>query len=410
MSYGNDGGIQNRHIRELLQKKHHDGYELLHYQPHNVDRDAIYTNLIAKKVLGDAFFSWADARHYRNSFGHAQHCNGHQCSFEHILTKTKPFEDFNTIPVNLHGIAPRSNQLKSFPKGKECSLDNVAFTNLWLVIDNPQNVQLRDLVDTIEFESGGHRYQRYSTSDIELEINILAHIFRVDGVAYHPGKIHVPLVVPYNVFIFNNTYHGARIRVLKRDIDVVSGAKVGEAATKVDVYANVCNAHVLPQLASTTNMTHQCSFVFYRTQFTGPNQISVTQPTIRMFFLHPTYALYIMNVSKEYVTSIRLYVDNCINPSTLPCEVDLSDFDRQLKLYEYPLHDIEWHDNHAIVWFNRQFLTQETLHTNINFSCCTHIHLMMENTYAETHEIEIVAVSFDMMYHGEGMTGLRYVG
>lgn len=365
-------GVQNRHIHDLLQQKHDgEGYTLLWYEPHNIDRDTVYTNLIVKKVLGDAFFSWADAKHHRNSFGHTQHYNGHRCTFQRILTNARPFEGFNKMPKD------------AFP------FEHAAFTNLWLVIDNPQNVQLRDLVDTIEFESGGHRYQRYSTSDIELEINVLAHMFQVDGVAYQPGNIRVPIVVPYNVFIFNNTHHDARIRVLKHTNHVPN----------VNVYANVCDTRVFPELSHTTNMTHKGSFVFYRTQYTGPETISTTKPHVRLHFSHPTYALYIMNVSKERVKSMKLFLDNHTNT-------------RIIATYECPFNDIEWHDNHAIVWFNRQFLTLEMLNTHVNFSCCHTPYMTIENTYSDLkpNPIEIVAVSFDMLRHGGGMTGLRYVG
>lgn len=372
-------GIQNRHIDEFLQEKQDDdGYKLLWYEPHNIDRDTVYTNLIVKKVLGDAFFSWADAKHHRNSFGHTQHCHvmdtDHVFTFEHIQTKinTNAKDAFFNNPIQ---------------ETEEYSFENTAFTNLWLVIDNPQNVQLRDLVDTIEFESGGHRYNRYCTSDIELEINVLAHIFKMDGIAYQPGKIQVPLVVPYNVFMFNHTYHGARIRVLKQ----------GTYVPNVNVYANVCNVRVFPELSHTTNLTHKCSFVFYRTQYCGTETISTTKPHVRLNFNHPTYALYIMNVSKERVNSMKLFLDNYTNTRTVAT-------------YEYPLNDIEWHDNHAIVWFNRQFLTLEMLNTHVNFSCCHNPYMTIENTYSDQHPIEIVAVSFDMLRHGGGMTGLRYVG
>ena len=370
-------GAQNRDIHDLLQQKHDgEGYTLLWYEPHNIHRDTMYTNLIVKKVLGDAFFSWADPKHHRNSFGKTQHCNGHRCTFEHIQTKT------NTNTKDAF-----------FNNPIQYSFENIAFTNLWLVIDNPQNVTLCDLVDTIEFESGGQRCQRYGTSDIELEINVLAHIFKVDGIAYQPGKIRVPLVVPYNVFFFNNTYHdhGARIRVLKQ----------GGYVPNVNVYANVCDTRVFPELSHTTNLTHKCSFVFYRTQYTSPETISTTKPHVRLHFNHPTYALYIMNVSKERVSSIKLFLDN--HTTTRP-----------IVTYEYPLNDeyCEWHDNHVIVWFNRQFLTLEMLNTHVNFSCCHTPYLTMENTYSDLkpNPIEIVAVSFDMLRHGGGLTGMRYMG
>jgi hypothetical protein len=364
-----------RHIDELLQTRNHNGYELLCYTPHIINRDVVYTHLILRKLIGDASFSWANEKSYAHSFGQAQHYENHTFKFERIQDSsitvppgTYAHLDFNKIPKGIY------------------AYNNVCFANLWLVFDNPTNVKLGELVDHIEFEHGGHLWQRHSTSDIEQEINILSQIFKVDGITYKNRKIYVPLIVPYNVFIFNDTHHGARIRVMKY------GKKVD-----ADVYGNVWDANAIPLLAHTNNMTHKCVSVLYRTQFTGVETISTTNVNVKLHFSHPTYAVFIMNISKDRVSTIKLFSDRNI-------------YTGSKTTYEHQLNDIEWFDTYVIVWFNRKFLILEELNTNFNFSPCENAHFMIDNSYSDLHAIEIIAVSFDMMYQGEGMTGLRYSG
>ena len=369
--------VQNRDIDELINHRRthpkDKDYALIQYRPYNIDIGTVYTNIILQKVLGDACFSWSDAKQYRNSFGKAQYFANHKFSFQKILQVSDyiiPEEKYKYIDFN------------AFPKERYV-YKNTAFTNLWVGIDNPDNVTLHELVDTIEFESGGIRYQKYATSNIEHEINVLAYIFQVDGIKYENKRIYVPLIVPYNVFILHNIHHPARIRVIKNSEQVFC-----------EVYGNVCDSNALTPLAHTNNMTHQFASVFYRTQFTGSNTISMTKQIIRLFFLHPTYALYIMNISQSCVKSRRLFLDNYTN--TQP-HVH----------YEYPLHDIDWFDNHAIIWLNRTFLMFDELNKNVNFSCIVRGgYLEVENTYSEPQSIDIVAVSFDMIYNRNGMAGL----
>ena len=98
-----------------------------------------------------------------------------------------------------------------------------------------------------------------------------------------------------------------------------------------------------------------------------------------------------MNISKEYVTSIKLFINTNVND-----------------YFEYKLNDIEWFDNHAIIWFNRKFLLVDELNTNLNFSCCIRPYLIIENTYYDDHKIEIIALNFNVMNNFNGMSSLIY--
>ncbi len=99
-----------------------------------------------------------------------------------------------------------------------------------------------------------------------------------------------------------------------------------------------------------------------------------------------------MNISKKYVNSIKLFI------STNEILTDT----------EYKLNDIEWFDNHAVIWLNRNFLLLNELNNGINFTRCNKAHLIIENTYIENNPIQLIAVNFQMLYNMSGMTSIRY--
>jgi hypothetical protein len=232
---------------------------------------------------------------------------------------------------------------------------------------------------------GGSLYQQYCTNDIESEINILAYIFHVDGIKYKNNKIYIPLMVSFNnTLILNNTYH---------TLDILLGSK-NRTNIDFEIYGNICDTNIFPQLSKTNNTNHDCQFVFYQTQFTGEDYLSMMTNNIRLNFNHPTYVLYIMNISKKYINSIKLFIDTN----------DIADD------IEYKLNDIEWFDNHAIIWLNRNFLLLNELNNGINFSRCNKAYLIIENTYLENNPIQLIAVNFQTLYHRTGMTGFHFIG
>jgi hypothetical protein len=361
---------QNKHITKIINNETNNKF--IFYKPYNINKKIVYTNTILKKIINDMHFTWADPVSYKpNKFGEAHYYNNKKFNFEKIGLNNKWI---NIIP---NGTYP---------------YENIALTNLWIVIDNQSNLKLNDLITTIRFQYGGMLYQKYDTSDIENQINILAHMFNVDGIKYKNNKIYVPSVIFHNVFIFNNTYHQFNIEVIKNNSD---GSRTNLIC---EVYGNICDANAIPELENTNNLTHDCSFVFYKTQFIGEDNISNTNNKVRLHFLHPTYALYIMNISSKFIKSIKLFVNNYISQNNYDIGPD----------YEYELNDIEWFDNHAIIWFNRDFLLLNKLNNNLNFSCCGNPYFIIENTYSDNHKIEIVALSFEEMRQMNGMTGLTY--
>lgn len=371
--------LQNKYINKIINKT----TNVILYTPYNINKEIVYTNIILQKIIGDIHFEYSKKINNKNSFGEAQYYNNKKFSFEKI--------EINNKWINI---------IKNTP------YENAGITNLWIVIDNPTNLKLNDLVDNIRLCYGGMLYQSYCTSDIENEINILSYIFNVTTIKYENKKIYIPLIIPYNSIILNNGYYAAEILVTKNNID---GTRTNVIC---EIYGNIIDTNVIYELentqtnredvklfsgakekaeGNTNNVTHNFSSIFYQTQFICENIITINKNNVKLYFLHPTYVLYIMNISKEYVTSIKLFINTNVND-----------------YFEYKLNDIEWFDNHAIIWFNRKFLLVDELNTNLNFSCCIRPYLIIENTYYDDHKIEIIALNFNVMNNFNGMSSLIY--
>jgi hypothetical protein len=262
-------------------------------------------------------------------------------------------------------------------------------TNIWIVFENPNNLKLNNIVKNIRLECGGIYIHRFGTPDLENEINILAYIFRCDGIQYKNNKIYVPLIMPYNAFIFFGSYHNADIWIEYHDTIYNVSYKI---------YANIIDKTAFPKIKNTNCFTNKCEFIFYQLQYTGSNNISYNHHKVRIHFGHPTYVMYLMNISREYVKSIKLFLNYYIDYTG----------NTQTDYYEYTKFTVEWFSNYAIIWLNKDFLMFEKLNENINFSVCANPYLLIENTYPNLQIIELLGIHFNTHLHIRGLTGLKY--
>jgi hypothetical protein len=365
-------GAQNLHIDEIINKK--TQYDYIDYKPYDKNNiDILYTNIILKKIIREEYFIWSDTKKYSNSFGKAQYYRNYKFNFEKL-----PFQNETSKPVHLY----HCKTINKIQKTTSISYENLALTNIWVVIDNPMNLKLNVLVDTLSL--GNHfYYQKYQSNDIESEINILASIFKVDGIQYKNNKILIPFILPYNGFILNDIHDEVTVNIKKKHNIVID----------FTVYANICNTNVFPLLSNTTNLTHKFAFVTYQTQYTGTEQILTNKNKINLNFNHPVYVIYIMNISKEKVESIKLLLMHYRNEIYI----------------EYKLNDIEWFDNYAIIWFNRKFLDIKELNNNtINCSMFNRIQLIIENSYVIEQDIDIVAVNVNSIINLRGLSDRKF--
>jgi hypothetical protein len=365
-------GAQNLCIDEIINKK--TQYDYIDYKPYDKNNiDILYTNIILKKIIREECFIWFKPKKYSNSFGGEQYYRNHKFNFEKL-----PFQSETFNPVNFY----HCKTINRIQKTASISYENLALTNIWVVIDNPMNLKLNVLVDTLSLGNNFY-YQKYQSNDIESEINILASIFKVDGIQYKNNKILIPFILPYNGFILNDIPDEVTVNIKKKNNIVID----------FTVYANICNTNVFPLLSNTTNLTHKFAFVTYQTQYTGTEQILTNKNKINLNFNHPVYVIYIMNISKEKVESIKLL----LKPN------------RNEIYIEYKLNDIEWFDNYAIIWFNRNFLDIKELNNNtINCSMFHRIQLIIENSYVIEQDINIVAVNVNSIINLRGLSGRKF--
>jgi hypothetical protein len=421
-------GGQNNYIDKLIKS---DPNNLIFYKPYIINTEMLYTNIILQKLLKDKCVIWNCPKVYKNVFGKIQHYNNNKFVFEKIFESIPKkdnnwffwrkknsccsYEIINRISnkntqINrleyaaaplIGGLwSPRSEDITDrdtmslLRSGVSNSSDlpdlneNIAITNLWIVINNPTNLKLNNIIKSISFEYGGMLYNKYQTTDIENEINILAYIFNIDGIEYKNNKIYIPLILPYNTLIFNSSYHDARIHLQYND-------NITNCVT-FEIWGNICDTNAFQKLEKTNSFSHKCLFILYKKQYTGIDIISTINNKIKINFNHPTYVMYLMNISKEYVQSIKIFLNHY---------KEFYSITEKTADYEYKDFTIEWFDNHAIIWINKEFLLFDKLNENINFSVCADPYLIIENTYENQQPVELIAINFNAQLHQDGMTG-----
>lgn len=371
-------GIEINYVNNLINNYKNDDNELIIYKPYIIDADVLTTNMIFKHLTNDNCAEWHNPQIYKNVFGKIQHFNGNKFPFEKLAEHTPS----NQKKSLFNDILRRYSTEKINRK----IIENKGITNIWIVIENPLNLKLNNIIQCIYLEYGGQRIHRFNTSDIENEINILAYIFKHEGIQYKNNKIYVPLIIPHNAFIFFGSYHSAILYIVYVD-------NIEDITYKI--YGNIIDNSAFPIIKNTNHLTNRCEIIYYKLQYTGTQKISSTQPKINIYFMHPTFVMYLMNVSREYVQSIKLYIN--------------FSFDTSNQYYEYTDIQIEWFDNHAIIWINKDFLIPEKINEKVvNFSRCDRPYLQIENTYENMQQVELLSVSSNILRHNRGMAGLSF--
>jgi len=343
--------------------------KFLDYRPHNVLSDALYTNIILRKLLGDDCFEWCDPKTYTNSFGKTQYYTSYRCD-----GLDKCVSRFAKIPVAMDG------SINRIPEGL-FPFKNIGITNIWIRVYNPERLLLDDIFAHIRIVYGGVTLQGYS-EDIESHINTMAHILRVDGISYKGDYIYVPLLCPHNSFILNYIIHSASIHVID----------LGGRTSDFEVYGNICDMQTFAITSKTNNMTHDFNSIFYDCDFNGDRAFSSSQNRIRICNYHPAYAVYITNISRDKVKSIRLLQRLRIT-------------DTEENEIEFKLDDIEWLGNIAIVWFNRNLTSLANVGTAFKFSRDTESFFVIENTYDKMRYVKTVGVHLQGARYYTGIRG-----
>ena len=368
-------GIEINYMNDLIKNYKN---ELIIYKPYIIDADVLTTNMIFKHLTNDNCAEWHNPQIYKNVFGKIQHFNGNKFAFEKLAEHTPS----NQKKSLFNDILRRYSTEKINKK----IIENKGITNIWIVIENPLNLKLNNIIQCIYLEYGGQCIHRFNTSDIENEINILAYIFKHEGIQYKNNKIYVPLIIPHNAFIFLGSYHSSMLYIVYVD-------NIEDITYKI--YGNIIDNSAFPIISNTNHLTNRCEFIYYKLQYTGTQKILSTQTKLKIHFMHPTYVMYLMNVSREYVQSIKLFINFL--------------YDSSKQYYEFTDIQIEWFDNHAIIWINKDFLIPEKINEKVvNFSRCDNPYLIIENTYENTQQVELLAVSSNILRHISGMAGLRF--
>lgn len=378
---------QNKTIERILNiKDKYTGENKLHnYNSHGMNLEILYTNIILRKIIRDDYFEWCDPKTFAHSFGKPQYYNNNNIDrFSFSKLPVSESRVFNRIPT---GIFPYRN---------------IGITNVWMVINRPNDVRLDDIFSHIIISYGNSIIHTYRNESIESQINTMAHILGVDGIFYRNNKIFVPILCLHNGFFLNDVHDDAIIETLSHDNFFCKTAESSlcpefyDTSETIDfeIWGNVCDMDSFHNLIGKTNRDKDFNTVFYQIMSNGKSDVGVSSCLIKISPSRPTYAIYISNIVESRVKSIQLFLCGFNMISGTPVE--------------YKLYDIEWFESGAIIWFNRKFLSPGETSETFNFSYEGSSWILINHTYHYDKVIETNCIVFKAIRHSEGMSEILY--
>ena len=379
----------------IILPRRNGGFEdipLFSYVPKYVDTECNMVNQIIGRIVNDPHFSWYESKY-----------NGLNCFGISPISASNTVT-FSKIDTILDSLSNQRYNVCALTTGTTRSESpdplNSVITNLWIELDNPTHVTLNELVSYIEMHYGSNRVEIYRSNDIETEINVLCYLFKYEAITYKDGKIRIPLIFPYNVPIFLQSYHEFSITIYSKGTpDKIT----------YNVYGCIHPTSEFTSLEHTTSMTHNCISLFYEHQSTGEDIISADENTthdIHLHFNHPCYVLFVTGLRRDQIIDTQLVMKARVGV------VDYRSIYDENDITILPVREREWIKERdrdvLILYFNKRFLEYDQIQDSVNFSQIDHIYLRITNTIVEPMHVNIFAVNANIMRHRGGMTGFMY--
>ena len=345
---------------------------LFSYVPKYVDAECKMVNQLVGRIVNDPYFSW-----YESKYNERKIRTGFAREDPSTYSVGLPEE----YGLNCFGIPPISNAVtfakidtildtRSNQPYNVCVLTpgstipdplNSVITNLWIELDNPTHATLNELVSYIEMHYGSNRVEIYRSNDIETEINVLCYLFKYETITYKDGKIRIPLIFPYNVPIFLQSYHEFSITIYSKGTpDKIT----------YNVYGCIHPTSEFTSLKHTTSMTHNCISLFYEHQCAGEYMIQSCDQTntndFHLYFNHPCYVLFVTGLQRDKIIDIQLVMKARVGV------VDYRSIYDENDITIIPVQEREWIKEHdrdvLILYFNKRFLEYDQIQDSVNFS------------------------------------------
>lgn len=320
-----------------------------------------------------------------------------------------------------------------FKVERTCDLINM----IDLVIHNPANLSLNDLIKSVTVEIGGQRMDRLGvTSDIETQIRTNATIFNrvvstINGSTFiplviaplHDNNLISPSAIVYDIVIIvelnrsltnnqyekevlkHNTAHdfftGSRSSIysnINLDIDKLKTKEETQIQedsilNKIDLYGNI---YYLDTPERKILFSNSEEFITIQNQYTGVEKLKKGVNKIVLNYNHPLYLMYFWGFDKTKVKNVQLTLNGCA-------------------MYDGPIEALEHHKqqrglSHAeptFIFFSPDAFNVPT-GSSVNFSRIDRAHLVIE-TEEENADIHIVGLNMQPLRMMSGMVGLAFL-
>ena len=226
----------------------------------------------------------------------------HIRSFDARAALIKPGEKYNVVYGKLDAdrTVYASNTVR-FTVKRQCDLIN----HLDLLIPNPDNLSLSDILEglSVEFGGGTTMDAMRVSDDMQTHVETSAALFG-RKITHANGKTFVPLVMAplhANNLVFPSSIH--------HDLWIAVTFKQG-FAVDIDAVELYANKYVVSESARERLFSEPHSFMTTQHQYIGPDRLEKGVNRIKLHFNHPTYLIYFWGFDPSKVKNVRVLLDN----------------------------------------------------------------------------------------------------
>ncbi len=262
---------------------------------------------------------------------------------------------------------------------KQCDILN----NVDLVLDNPDNKSINDLIESIEVEIGGHRVDILRCCDMDTLINTSCAFFG-RKVTHLNGRTYIPMVMApfhyFNIISPSVKYHEIYILfVFKQKVSY-------------ELYGNCI---VLNQEDRVKFFENELKFMCVQHQIIYDEPFVGGKNKYYLGFNHPVPLIFFWGFDKSKVTNIKLTLDENV-------------------FYDGPLEPLEhfklskgFDIEPVVIWFSHAKFHKPDF-ASLNFSRIDKAILEIDTTDDTKRDINIVGYNYQPGTYRNGMYGLRY--
>lgn len=271
---------------------------------------------------------------------------------------------------------------------RDCDLINCVD----LVLPNPDNSSLAEIIQSVEICVGGQRVDKMCSHDIDVQVKTNCEVFG-RTLTHLNGKTFVPLCMAplhaFNLFLVAAMHHSMTICI---EFKPAYASKIASPCKEVLLYGN--RYFLDPkERAVIADSAHEYQTI--QNQSIGKYTMTQGTNTYKIPFNHQLPVIYLFGFDKSKVTNVKLMLN------------DWPFYDGPIEPLEHYKFSRGIHAEPLFLWFSASELN-EPIRSTVNFSQIDRASIVIETDEVGEREVSIVGLSLQTIRFSSGMFGLKY--